>query len=93
MYTAQSKEDVLGTLDSYTHGIKCLPRDWDADHKIEPPAAPVKRLGDELEEIDEDRRKVMFDTIIFYFNIIHIIQNSKRVYLKGIIITPYAILS
>ena len=66
MYTAQSKEDILGTLDSYTHGIKCLPRDWDADHKIEPPPAPPKKLGDELEEIDEDRREVMFDIISLF---------------------------
>ena len=57
MYKAHSKEDILGTLDSYTHGIKCLPRDWDADHKIDPPP-PTKKLGDELEEIDEDRRHV-----------------------------------
>ena len=57
MYKAHSKEDILKTLDSYTHGIKCLPRDWDADHKIDPPP-PTKKLGDELEEIDEDRRHV-----------------------------------
>ena len=56
MYKAPSKEDILGALDSYTHGIKCLPRDWDADHKIDPPPIPTKKLGDELEEIDEDRR-------------------------------------
>ena len=56
MYKAQSKDSILEALDSYTHGIKCLPRDWDADHKIDPPPIPSKKLGDELEEIDEDRR-------------------------------------
>ena len=56
MYKAQSKECILDALDSYTHGIKCLPREWDAEHKIDPPPVPTKKLGDELEEIDEDRR-------------------------------------
>ena len=56
MYKAQSKECILDALDSYTQGIKCLPREWDAEHKIDPPPVPTKKLGDELEEIDEDRR-------------------------------------
>ena len=64
MYMAISKEEILSTLDAYTQGIRVLPRDWDADHKIEPPSTSTKKkLGDELEEIDEDRRKVYISVL------------------------------
>lgn len=57
MYSAQAREDILSALDDYTHGIRVLPREWQGDHKIEPPPKKVNtKLGDELEEIDEDRR-------------------------------------
>ena len=56
MYSAQTKEEVLEALDDYTHGIRVLPREWQADHTIEPPQKSKKKLLDEIEEIDEDRR-------------------------------------
>ena len=56
MYAAQSKDDILNSLDTYVQGVRVLPRTWQADNVIEPPAPKAKKIGDELEEIDEDRR-------------------------------------
>ena len=58
MYSANTREDILSALDDYTSGIRVLPREWQGDHKIDPPPKKTKKLGDELEEIDEDRRWV-----------------------------------
>jgi len=56
IYSAQDSEEILEALDDYTNGLKILPRQWDTEHKIEPPKTVKKKLIDELEEIDEDRR-------------------------------------
>ena len=66
MYTAQTREDILSALDDYTSGIRVLPREWQGDHKIDPPPKKTKKLGDELEEIDEDRRSGNFESYTQY---------------------------
>ena len=58
LYAAEVGPEVIDALDAYTNELKVLPGDYNTDlNKIEPPANKEgKKIADEMEEIDEDRR-------------------------------------
>lgn len=58
LYNARTGSDICDAFDLYTNELKVLPGDFNTNlNKIEPPAnTKEKKMSDELEEIDEDRR-------------------------------------
>ena len=58
LYNARTGTDICDAFDLYTNELKVLPGDFNTNlNKIEPPAnTNEKKMADEMEEIDEDRR-------------------------------------
>lgn len=87
MYSATSEQDVREALDEYMSGLKILPRNWNTEHKIEPPAAVRKKVTDEMEEeVDEDRRMREASGLVrtgrFFGGLLNDIKRKKPYYVS-----------